>query len=866
MEGNGSEMTAEGRRLPIDIDISAYAPDWAGYRSTGSMRILEVKGSGDPINIKPLINIPLEEIGSVNPETAVILRVGDMHVDGDLIENYGMILPIIEIKDGKIYFVDPVFPTGVVSNPGVKDADLRVDPWVGSQKYIILTYDRVLNWGKTPQLERMIPDTLQDKFGNRKSLKWVPKDQQSDLRKQPICNIVVLVHGHNELEKDGFVAANIGEPWSIEYKRLVFDLLYEEFAKNSSQDLPDDCTAFFEFIYPTFRPIFSPILEKSGFRMPTLGEDLGRMLNERLLGDEQIKQMLDADMPFNLYIVAHSQGGLVSRAGLRFMDERLLKKLQKVVTWGSPHGGASLYSLLYALTVGYDIVINNVRLPLQNIGNSKVYKQELAKIAMDAPGIRDMRWDDSRKEMLRFGELLQPNPRTIRDEIEGTELPFGKLFFSENLKIFNETEGAFMGDLLQNKYVFYQGITPKLAVLERSNTWLYWELFKFGAFATSVEKGAQLNRLVMNDPHKDSDGAAPLSSQGGQFVYPSGGIQRRLFQDIDHEEFYGSEAPQRDETTKNKGRMIAKESFTDLGLRQPHSRCPKLEWVERDETDTLKFEGVFIFPIYNTAEGGDGKPGLRIRELACRADARNADNLQGIVYEVMENGDWNVSVAKSILGSVQDTLFITAVLKDGSEVYGGVKVAGFARVFNRTQRKWYGNIQGAISASVSGDTIMVKPGLYKESIDQISMYQKDLKIWSYDGAASTILESPVARQFNGFVASRHFEITGFTFRNYNDGIILQGAGEDFQKTIKNNVFQNCKRAIHTLQINNVTISDNEFIENEEYAISIFRDYDKTTSDNSFLISGNRVQGGLQGLRLRTGLSYPLKQLTHSGHR
>jgi predicted outer membrane repeat protein len=537
------------------------------------------------------------------------------------------------------------------------------------------------------------------------------------------------------------------------------------------------------------------------------------------------------------------------------MDERLLKNLKKVISWGSPHRGAGLYSLRYALTVGHDMIIDDIRFPLQNIGQSTGYQNGVAGIALDAPGIRDLRWDVSKKEMLRLGELLRENTATL-NEFPDSELPYGRMFFSDNLKIFNETEGSENGELLQDKYMFYRGVTPKLASLEIDSWFFLWQVYRFAKRATSIEKGAQLNRLVMIDLHKDSDGAAPLYTQGAIDVFPGGGIQRRIFQDVDHEEFYGSEAPQRDESTKDKGRMIAKETFSDLGLTWPRSRCPKLDWVERDETDTLKFEGVFIFPIYNTAEGGDGKPGLRIREIACRADARNADNLQGIVYEVMENGDWNVSVAKSILGSVQDTLFITAVLKDGSEVYGGVKVAGFARVFNRTQRKWYGNIQGAISASVSGDTIMVKPGLYKESIDQISMYQKDLKIWSYDGAASTILESPVARQFNGFVASRHFEITGFTFRNYNDGIILQGAGEDFQKTIKNNVFQNCKRAIHTLQINNVTISDNEFIENEEYAISIFRDYDKTTSDNSFLISGNRVQGGLQGLRLRTGLSLP----------
>jgi predicted outer membrane repeat protein len=860
MEGNGSEMTAEASRQPIDFDISKFAPEWRGFRPTGSMRILEIRGSGDPINIKPLISIPIEEIGTINPETVVILRVGNSLVDGEMIENNGMILPLIQIKGNNMIFVDPTFPNGVVLDSEAQNGSLRVDPWVGNQKYILLTYDRVLNWGKTPLIERMIPDTSQTKFGNRILSKWVSKKEQSELRKKPICNVVLLVHGHNEKEKDGFVPPNIGDPWGVEYKRLVFDLLYEEFVKDGEQDLPIECTSFFEFIYPTFRPIFSPILDKSGYRMPTLGSDLGRLVNERLLADEQIKQMLDADMEFNLYIIAHSQGGLVTRAGLRFMDERLVKKLKKVVTWGSPHGGASLYSLLYALSVGYDIVINDVRLPLEHIGNTKLYQRKVAEIALDAPGIRDMRWDVSKKEMLRLGELLQPNPRTIRDEIEGIELPYGRLFFSDNLKIFNESEGEFLGNLLKDKYIFYQGITPKLAKLEKSNVFILWELLKFSSLATSVEQGAQLNRLVMQDPHKDSDGAAPLSSQGGIFVYPGGGIQRRLFHDIDHEEFYGSEEPQRDESTKAKGRMIANETFTDLGLRLPVSKCPSLEWREVDDNDTFKFEGVLNYPIYDVVAGGDGMPGKRIHAIVCRADARDADDLQGSTIQIMDDGEWKLSISKDILNAVKDSLFIVVVLKDGSEVYGGVKVSGFAKVFNRTKRKWYGNIQGAITAAMSGDTIMVKPGVYKESIDQVSMIQKDLKIWSYDGAANTILESPVARQFNGFVVTRAIEIEGFTFRNYNDGIILQWVGptggEDPQKTFKNNIFQNCKRAIHTLQIKNVTISDNEFIDNADYAISIFRDAYVESSDSTFLISGNKIQGGLKGIRLRTGLSLP----------
>ncbi len=858
LEGNGSEMEAVASRLPVDFNLSDYIPEWEGFRITGSMRELKVTGAGNPSGIKPIISIPIQEIGSVNPETVVVLRIGDLNIDGELLVSHGMILPIITIADGKLKFLDASFPECVVPADEVEgSAELRVDTWVGNVKYILLTYDNSLNWSKAPRIERMIPDTLKTSLGYRHWIGRASKSEKLALIKKPVCNIILLVHGHNELEKDGYVPPSADNPWEVGYKRLLWELLYSEFQKNGIKDLPDDCTSFYEFIYPTYRPIFSPVLEKSDFRMSTLGEDLGRMVNDALLQDQQIKKMLEENMEFNLYVVAHSQGGLVSRAGFRFMDERLLRKLKKVITWGSPHGGAGLYSLLYALTVGHDIVIDGIRFPLQNIGKSKAYQNEISGIAIDAPGIRDLRWDVSKKEMLRLGDLLQENPSTL-DEFPNTELPYGGLFFSDNLKIFNESEGSGMNGLLQDKYFFYQGITSKLAELEAASLYFIWQFYRFATKATSIEKGAQLNRLVMNDPYKDNDGAAPVNSQGANFVYFGGGIQRRLFQDVDHEEFYGSEEPQRNETTKAKGIMIARETFTDLGLRLPKSRCPKLEWQERTENDSLKFDGNFLYPVYDIVQGGDGKPGKRIREFQARPDGRNTPSLTGIIFTVAEDGQWSMALPLSILNSVQDSLFIVAVLKDGSEVFGGIKVDGNARVFNRTLNKWYGGIQAAVSEARSGDTILVKQGIYKESISQVSIFDKDLKIWSYDGPANTILESPSPRQYNGFIVSRGIEIKGFSFRNYKDGIILSGSfsGENYPKTIRENKFENCERAIHTTQIEKVDISDNEFINNETYAISIFRDYYATFSDKSFTINNNRIDGVFQGIRLRENLQLP----------
>jgi hypothetical protein len=429
-EGNGEPVQAEGARGPVDIDITVYAPEFVGLRPTGSMRSLKVNGAGDPSGIKPIISIPMAEIGTINPETVVVLRVGDLGVDGDVIENQGVILPVITLENEQLKFVDAVFPECVIPEEGVQqDSSARSETaWVGEVKYYLLSFDKALNWSKRPILERMVADTTAKDYGFRKRVRYLPKPEEAKIRKKPICNIVLLVHGHNEEEKDGFLGAKIASPWEFRYKRMVWDLIYERIGKNEGGGLPTECTAFYEFISPTYRPIFSPLQSKSGYVMKTLGQDLGELMNNEIMSNPQIKAMLDNDMPFNLYIVAHSQGGLVTRAGLRSMDERLLKNLKKVITWGTPHYGASLMSLRYALTVGHDIIIDGNRFPLQNIGQSNAYQSFVSGIALDAPGIRDMRWDWSKRELLRFGDLMRENTATLNEFVE-TELPYGRSVF-----------------------------------------------------------------------------------------------------------------------------------------------------------------------------------------------------------------------------------------------------------------------------------------------------------------------------------------------------------------------------------------------------------------------------------------------------
>jgi parallel beta-helix repeat protein/predicted outer membrane repeat protein len=847
MEGNGSEIGAEGGRVPVDADIADFAPEWAGFRVTGSMRVLKVAGAGDPSQIKPIISIPMEEIGTINPETVVILRVGDLGVNGDLYEDHGVILPVISIENGKLKFVDAQFPECVIPDDGIgENPDARLDTWVGNVKYVLLTYDKALNWSKSPVVERMVPDTLKAEDGFRQLWRRSTREAQAKLRKKPVCNIVLLVHGHNEEEKDGYLGSKIITPWEFGYKRLVWDILYEEFLKNTSGDIPNDCTSFYEFIFPTYRPIFSPVMEKSGFRMPTLGEELGRMVNERLLQDEQIRKMLEQDMVFNLYIVAHSQGGLVSRAGLRFMDERLLKNLKQVITWGSPHRGASLYSLRYALSAGHDLVIDDIRFPMQNIGQSTGYQNGVAGIAIDAPGIRDLRWDVSKKELLRLGELMRENTATL-NEFPDTELPYGRLFFSENLKIFNETEGSGVNGLLQDKYLFYQGVTPKLASLETG--WFFlWRTYRFATNATSIEKGAQLNRLVMNDPHKDSDGAGPLNSQGAAGIYPGGGVRSKLFPDTDHEEFYGSEAPQRNEDTKRKGQFVALETFTDLGLTLSGSKCPVLEIEVKDNPDTLILEGRVVFPIYDIAQGGDGVLGKRILKIEARLASIDSSGIQNMQFEVEDNGNIRVLIPALEVPSDNDSLYITAIFKDGSEIYFPLFYEGKALVYNKTWKKWYATISTATQEARQGDTILVNPGIYKE-YPLIAF--KNIWLMSREGAGLTILDGDGGG--TGLrITNSHSVVEGFTLRNFWTGVSCTEFGENetpFRPEIRNCIIQNNDGTGISVSGNcSAIIENNTILSNLYYGIDIEKLIQ--SSVNPVIITNNIIEDHNRGIRLR----------------
>jgi hypothetical protein len=643
--GDGTRVLIPGQDGPLNITLEKSSPDvqeeevlppWTNFRTTGSMRKLTITGNTGTETIKPVITFPIEEAGYINLETINVLRISHMDIEGELHPDHVSLLPILEIDNTGLKFTDILFPEAVMDDAGKSTTRQQATSsgWVGEVRYILMSFDKSLNWSKRPVLEQMIPDTEGPDNAFRQPVAKAGAEKRNELLKKPVCNVVILVHGHNEEEKDGYLNSLADSPWEFNYKRLVWELLYEELA-NDTEDpsMPQyfsDCTIFYEYIYPTYRPIFSPVTDRTGYNHQTLGEDMGRLINEEFLVlNPQLKAMINNNMDFNLFVVAHSQGGLVSRAGLRFIDDRILKHLKQFVSWGSPHIGAGLYSLRYALAAGHDMIIDGYRFPLQHIGQSQAYQSALSGLVLDAPGVRDMRFDASKKDMLRLGELLRENTTTL-SEFPHTELPNGKMFFSENLSLFNQAEGDWIGDMLRDKYLLYVGTTPKEASIElRFSFRSIYRNYQFAKHASEIEKGAFLNKLAMKPAFNANDGAVPAYSQSATSLWPEGNIKRKHYDDMDHEEFYGAEHPHRNETSIGKGRKVAQDTYNDLGLSStsPYRAtrtCPELVSIESEqEGNNIIITGRLNYPIYQAAHGGDGKPGTRVKRFEMREkDAR----------------------------------------------------------------------------------------------------------------------------------------------------------------------------------------------------------------------------------------------------
>lgn len=532
-----------------------------GIETSGYMVTLTVHLSDSNTTPKPVITIPQSQVGDINPATVNIVRISDVFgPDGQVINKKVLFLPVTRDNAGNYVALDYMFPytapspgAGTAATSGVftrlgqilfKQAKAQDGKYhqdfgrIANVVYSIITFQGNLNWAKNPRLVQMIPARNSSHFRRPST------EPERTKRTKPVVNVIVLVHGHNEEEKTGYVESSTKDIWEFDYKRDMWDYIYKYYLDKKDKSLAadknkeDDCTLFYEFIYPSYRPIYTPVPNGTSKILPhrTLGEDLGEAINKELIEkNPQVAQMIKNNIPFNIYIVSHSMGGLVSRAGLRFLDQRLEKNFRQLITWGTPHQGSPLTTLRYIMSAGFDVSIDGYAYYPDMYGNGPGWLANWAVI--DAPGSRDLRWTNGSAGVEKFFKYDRFFKENSVPKFEGKEwdLRTGSMFYNDNLKIFNDRE-TFSG-----RFTFFTGNTGKIAEVHKGNYpfsrayYLVEAKFVHGDIAI----GAYFLRLLADgDKMTANDGASPVYSQGGFGLFPP--PKTVDMGDINHEEFYGS--------------------------------------------------------------------------------------------------------------------------------------------------------------------------------------------------------------------------------------------------------------------------------------------------------------------------------------
>lgn len=599
-----------GARIALTKETNTIQTKIPGIETSGYMLSLNV-GGGDGIMLaKPVITINKSQVGDINPVTVNIIRVSDkFDSDGNILKDQVDFLPVIIDKSGNYQALDFLLPitvfsksnqtaanTGIFSNlsqiliPSAHAQGSTISSeiqWIANVKYSIVTFQGGINWLNNPKLIQMTPDPNSDHFRHPSNI------TERQERKQPIKNIVVLVHGHNEEEKAGNVGTETFDLWDFGYKRDVWNNMYKYYLEEREKSLkadvnkPDDCTVFYEFIYPSYRPIYSPVPvnSKKAIAHRTLGEDLGAALNKELLeNNPMVAKMVKENIPFNLFIIGHSMGGLVARAGLRSLDLKLLENFRQLITWGSPHQGSPVTTLRYITAAGFDISIDGI--PFYPYGD---YPSEImSDLAMDTPGTRDLRWTNGSKgfeKFFNYDTYFRGNSFTSRLKPERWDLMTGTAFYNENLKLFNESEK------FASKFTFLTGNTSKIARVKECNfllTKAYYLLVK----ASDCAKGSYIIKLLAgDDAYRNNDGASPVYGQAGQGLWPR---PRAVdMGDMDHEEFY-----------EYKGMETAARTFWEMN-NSSDCGCP---YIADYKLEKEEISATLVWP-------NDPDPGKRINKI-----------------------------------------------------------------------------------------------------------------------------------------------------------------------------------------------------------------------------------------------------------
>lgn len=586
-----------------DVDLSAYGTDTAAFMRTVTFESFDPVVQGAQVsNIIPTIAFPSGEIEGVDPMTLTVARVGDLQLGDETRPGHVAFLPVHRVDEqGTIVVADYLFPDSIASDLAVNQPEAAKSRTPRQQstikprqiRYVVGSFNGSANWSIDPQLVLMEPSA------SAEAARVPSGGRATDA--PPLQTVVILVHGHNEKERLGYETAEIGAPWYYAYKRDVWTHVYKAVLETKEDALA--CTAFYEFIYPTYRPIFT---ETAGVKR--LDQSFAEAVNAEL-GPQAV-----SNPNLRVYIVAHSMGGVVARAGVQLLSSPVQAAFRRLITWGTPHLGSALTTLRYVLgaphgayRAGPDGVVT---FPLENIDNTLfALRRAVDDMAVDSPGMRDLRWANSHTatprnlaldRLFTYGESVSGDNATLQT----FDLDDGPYLYCHNLRTLNGQDVYRLSD----KYLFLYGVTSKRAKVTFSR-W-FWPKVEGG----ETGLGALVTPWLVADPSGsfdahvvgDSDGAVPIVSMAGAGVRPVGGSVD--LGDLDHEQYFGS--------PRDPGQFTEPDLATDVAYRTlaeiAFGTCARGRWLL---TDTKYFAqpaaAANPYTFSATAAGDQATTGVR---------------------------------------------------------------------------------------------------------------------------------------------------------------------------------------------------------------------------------------------------------------
>ena len=175
---------------------------------------------------------------------------------------------------------------------------------------------------------------------------------------------IILVHGWDENDNAFMFGEN--EPWLSTYKEQIWNTFYDEL-RNTTLDKLESNVQIYEFIYPTYKNI----------------ADNGHKLAEFLSNIDSLNTNK------NVFIIAHSMGGLVARHALEheIKGTKIGNIVNKIVTLGTPHHGSILASFKYFID-RYDLSFKDT---MDGLFLLKYYS---ILFKADTAGFKDLCWDN----------------------------------------------------------------------------------------------------------------------------------------------------------------------------------------------------------------------------------------------------------------------------------------------------------------------------------------------------------------------------------------------------------------------------------------------------------------------------------------